>query len=135
MTKWILCELMQVALGLGQRFEFSGLSLLKWVAPDKCLPLGGLCSCPGRDKMDRLQFRGREGGRQEAGESGPAGTGGDPALGEDSGQRPSLEAKGQKWECAAPPPWAEWGRGEMGLGEKAGQRRGSLSTAQRGQHS
>lgn len=39
MTKWRLCEVVQVALDLGERSEFSVLSLLKWAAPDKSLPL------------------------------------------------------------------------------------------------
>lgn len=52
---------MQVALDLGQRSEFSVLSLLKWAA--QVPALGGLGN-------DRLHFRGREKGRQEAGRAG-----------------------------------------------------------------
>lgn len=42
--------------------------------PDESLPLGGLCSCPGRDEMDRLHLD-RQGGRLEAWGSGPAAAG------------------------------------------------------------
>lgn len=121
MTQWTLCELMQVALGLGQKFEFSGLSLLKWVvAPDKTLPLG-LCGCPQRDKTACASGAEREGGRSLGREAllGP----GETQLWKKAQDRGHpWEAKGQKRERTAPR-----GRvraGGMGLGQKAGPRRG-----------
>ena len=131
MTKWILSEAMQIAPDLGQGAEFSGLSPPKWAAPVKSLPLGGLHSCPGKDKVDRLHFGGREGGRHEAGESGREQ--GDPALAEDLGQRTPSGSKGA--EVGMPSrPRAQQEQGN-GAGRGGGPDEGSLSTAQRGQHS
>ena len=106
MTKWILRELRQVAQDLGQTFAFSGLSRGKWVA----LPVGGLRSCPGTDKVGRLRLRGREAGRAGLREQG------DPALGEGSGERTLCRNKRGRSGNPQPP------TGGVRAREQAGER-------------